>query len=138
MDIYVGNLSFGLTENQLEDLFKEFGEVSSVKIVTDRNTGRSKGFAFVAMANDEEAQRAVEQLNGRDVNGRNIIVNQARPKTENSGFGGGGGGGYRSGGGNRGGGGGGYRGGGGGNRGGGGGYRGGNREDSYGSKESNW
>ena len=137
MDIYVGNLAFSLSENQIEDLFKEFGEVSSVKIVTDRNTGRSKGFAVVTMANDEEGQRAIDQLNGKDVGGRNIVVNQARPKTEGS-YSGGGGGGYR--GGNRGGGhGGGYR---GGNRGGGGGYdrgnRGGNRDENYGNRESNW
>lgn len=130
MDIYVGNLSFQMAENTLQDLFSEFGEVKSVKIITDKMTGKSKGFAFVTMENEEEANRAVEQLNGRDVNGRNIIVNQARPKTEGdykSSGGGGSRGGY-SGGGNRGGGGG-Y---GGGNRGGGGGYGGGGDRGGYG------
>ena len=151
MDIYVGNLSFQMAESTLQDLFSEFGEVKSVKIITDKMTGKSKGFAFVTMDNEEEANAAVEQLNGRDVNGRNIIVNQARPKTEGDykpssggsrgGSGGGYGGGNRSGGsgygggGNRGGSGGGY-GGGGGNRGGSGGGRGGrsgygDSDDSY-------
>ncbi|MGZ5282292.1 MAG: RNA recognition motif domain-containing protein [Bacteroidia bacterium] len=157
MDIYVGNLSFQMAESTLQDLFSEFGEVKSVKIITDKMTGKSKGFAFVTMDNEEEANAAVEQLNGRDVNGRNIIVNQARPKTEGDykpssggsrgGSGGGYGGGSRSGGsggsgygggGNRGGsgGGGGY--GGGGNRGGSGGSGGGGRggRGGYGDSSS--
>ena len=138
MDIYVGNLSFQMAESTLQELFSEFGEVKSVKIITDKMTGKSKGFAFVTMDNEEEANAAVEQLNGRDVNGRNIIVNQARPKTEgdykpSGGSRGGSGGGY-GGGGNRGGSGGGY--GGGGNRGGygGGGNRGGGNSGGRGSR----
>jgi RNA recognition motif-containing protein len=120
MDIYVGNLSFQMAESALEELFQPYGTVKSVKIVTDKMTGRSKGFGFVTMDNDEEGQRAIDQLHGTEVSGRNIIVNQAKPRTEGESRSGGGGGGY-----NRGGGGGGYnRGGGGGggyNRGGGGG-----------------
>jgi RNA recognition motif-containing protein len=121
MDIYVGNLAFQLTEAELQELFQEFGEVKSVKIISDKMTGKSKGFAFISMENDTEGQAAVDGLHGRQVHGRNLIVNQARPKTENGGgggySGGGGGGGYKGGGG-------GY-GGGGGSRGGGGGYGGG-------------
>jgi RNA recognition motif-containing protein len=124
MDIYVGNLSFQLTESKLQSLFEEYGEVQSVKIVTDKMTGKSKGFGFIGMSNDDAALQAIENLNGKQIDGRNLIVNQARPKTETSGNGGGSRGGY--GGGNRGGGGGGYdrnRGGGGYDRGGsGGGY----------------
>lgn len=139
MNIYVGNLSWGLKEQDLSDLFAPFGEVASAKIVMDKFTNRSKGFGFVDMPNDEQAQAAIAQLNGSEVDGRNLVVNESRPKeggSEGGGggfkkrsFGGGGGGGFKKGGGggyggggNRGGGG--Y--GGGGNRGGGGGYR-----DSY-------
>src|SRR3954464_9029323 len=133
MNIYVGNLSWGLKDQDLANLFAPFGEVTSAKIVTDKLTQRSKGFGFVEMANDEEAQAAIAQLNGSEVEGRNLVVNESRPKQEGGGgggfkkrnFGGGGGGGF-GGGGSRGGsggggfkkGGGGY--GGGGNRGGGG------------------
>ena len=140
MNIYVGNLSWNLKDQDLNDLFTPFGEVASAKIVLDKFTQRSKGFGFVEMPNDEQAQAAIAQLNGSEVDGRNLVVNESRPKEEGSGgfkkrsFGGGGGGGFKKGGGggyggggNRGGnGGGGY--GGGGNRGGsgGGGYR-----DSY-------
>jgi RNA recognition motif-containing protein len=95
MDIYVGNLAFQLSESELQELFQEFGEVKSVKIISDKMTGKSKGFAFISMENDTEAQAAIDQLHGRQVHGRNLIVNQARPKTENAGGGGyGGGGGY--------------------------------------------
>ena len=114
MNIYVGNLSWGLKDQDLANLFAPFGEVSSAKIVTDKFTQRSKGFGFVEMANDEEAQAAIAQLNGTEVEGRSLVVNESRPKQEGGGGGynkGGGGGGYNKGGGggyNRGGGGGGY------------------------------
>jgi RNA recognition motif-containing protein len=130
MNIYVGNLSWGLKDQDLANLFAPFGEVASAKIVMDKFTQRSKGFGFVEMPNDEQAQAAIAQLNGSEIEGRNLVVNESRPKEEGGGggfkkrsFGGGGGGGYKTGGG-----GGGYRGGNGGgggyNRGGGGGgYR---------------
>lgn len=131
MNIYVGNLSWSLKEQDLTDLFTPFGEVASAKIVMDKFTNRSKGFGFVDMPNDEQAQAAIAQLNGSEVDGRNLVVNESRPKEGGSeggykkkSFGGGGGGGFRKGG-SGGYGGGGNRGGGygGGNRGGGGGYR---------------
>jgi RNA recognition motif-containing protein len=126
MNIYVGNLSWNLKDQDLSNLFASHGEVVSAKIVTDKFTGRSKGFGFVEMANDDQAQAAITALNGSEVDGRNIVVNESRPKPEGgggsgSGFkkrsfgGGGGGGGYKKGGGgggggyNKGGGGGGYR-----------------------------
>ena len=123
MNIYVGNLSWNLKDQDLSNLFTPYGEVASAKIVMDKFTQRSKGFGFVEMPNDEQAQAAIAQLNGSEVDGRNLVVNESRPKEE------GGGGGFKKGGGggfNRGGGGGGgfNRGGGGGggfNRGGGGG-----------------
>jgi RNA recognition motif-containing protein len=129
MNIYVGNLSWGLKDQDLADLFTPYGEVASAKIVMDKFTQRSKGFGFVDMPNDEQAQAAIAQLNGSEVDGRNLVVNESRPKEGGDGgfkkksFGGGGGG-FKKGGGGYGGGGnrgGGY--GGGGNRGGGGGYR---------------
>ena len=95
MNIYVGNLSYQTTEDELRDLFAEFGDVVSAKLIADKFTGQSKGFGFVEMSNNSEAQKAMDELNGRDVNGRNVTVNQARPR----GSGGGGGRGY--GGGNR-------------------------------------
>src|SRR5438477_6003833 len=124
MNIYGGNLSWSLKDQDLSNLFSPFGEVTSAKIVTDKFTQRSKGFGFVEMANDAEAQAAIAQLNGSEVEGRNLVVNESRPKQEGGGgggfkkrsFGGGGGGGY-----NKGGGGGYNKGGGGYNRGGGGG-----------------
>ena len=136
MNIYVGNLSWGLKDQDLANLFAPFGEVASAKIVMDKFTQRSKGFVFVEMPNDEQAQAAIAQLNGSEVEGRNLVVNESRPKEEGSGGGfkkrsfggGGGGGGYKKGGG----GGGGYR---GGNGGGGGGYNrgggGGGYRDNY-------
>jgi hypothetical protein len=141
MNIYVGNLSWNLKDQDLTELFTPYGEVASAKIVLDKFTQRSKGFGFVEMANDEQAQAAIAKLNGSEVDGRNLVVNESRPKEEGGGdfkkrsFGGGGGGGFKKGGGGSGGyGGGGNRGGsggsggygGGGNRGGsssGGGYR---------------
>jgi RNA recognition motif-containing protein len=120
MNIYVGNLSWNLKDQDLANMFAQYGEVTSAKIINDKFTGRSKGFGFVEMANDEQAQAAIAALNGSAVDGRNVVVNESRPKPEGEykkrSFGGGGGG-FR-----RGGGGGGY------NRGGGGGY---NRNDSY-------
>ena len=89
--IFVGNLSYQTTEDQLSDLFSEVGEVQSATIVTDRDTGRSRGFAFIEMER-EAATKAIERFNGVELNGRNINVNEARPRPERGGFGGGGGG----------------------------------------------
>ena len=105
--IYVGNLSYKSTENDVASLFEQAGEVESVSIITDRDTGRSKGFGFVEMSN-EDADKAIAQFNGMELNGRALTVNEARPREERAGGGGGGRGGYGGGrGGNRGGGGGG-------------------------------
>ena len=94
--LYVGNLSYSTTEGGLSELFGEFGDVASVNLITDRMSGRSKGFAFVEMAEYEAAQEAINQLNGKEVDGRSIKVEEARPKRENrGGYGGGGGGGRR-------------------------------------------
>jgi len=112
--LYVGNLSFQTTQQDLEELFAQSGQVDSVSIVTDRDTGQSRGFAFVEMATNEEAQAAIQALDGKDMAGRSLKVNEARAK-EDRGGGGGGRGGYGGGGG---GGRGGYGGGGGGGRGG--------------------
>ncbi len=132
MKLYVGNLSFDVDGDSLSELFASAGTVESASIVTDRETGRSRGFGFVEMSSKEEGEAAIAQFNGSEVNGRSLTVNEARPKENRSGggggfgggggggrFGGGGGGGGRSGGGGRDGGGGGY----GGGRGGGGGGR---------------
>ena len=89
--LYVGNLKYEVTEEDLERLFKEFGEITSVKVIRDKFTGRSKGFAFVEMANDEAAKNAINSLDGNDFEGRNIKINIARERTERSGGGGGGG-----------------------------------------------
>jgi RNA recognition motif-containing protein len=124
MNIYVGNLSWNLKDQDLTNLFASHGEVASAKIVLDKFTNRSKGFGFVEMPNDDQAQAAITALNGSEVDGRNIVVNESRPKPEGGGSGGGGGFKKRSFGG--GGGGGGYKKGGGGggyNKGNGGGYR---------------
>ena len=94
MNIYVGNLSFKTTEVELREAFEPFGTVSAVNVITDRETGRPRGFAFVEMPNAEEARRAVDSLNGQDVGGRALTVNEARPR-EGRGPGGGGGGGRR-------------------------------------------
>ena len=116
--IYVGSLPYSATEDQLEALFGQHGQVAEVSIITDKYTGQAKGFAFVEMANDDEAMKAIDALNGSEMGGRTLVVNEARARESGgggfrSGGGGGGGGGYRSGGG---GGGGGSRGGGGGGR----------------------
>ena len=118
--LYVGNLSYNTTDDDLKQTFAEYGTVQSAQVIMDRDTGRSKGFGFVEMSNDSEAQKAISALNGTQVDGRNLTVNEARPKTEGGGRGGyGGGGGGRSpyGNGGRGGGGGGYGGGRGGSQG---------------------
>jgi cold-inducible RNA-binding protein len=119
-NIFVGNLSFSSTEESIRSMFERYGAVNSARIMTDRDTGRSRGFAFVEMENEAEADQAITALNGSTVDGRAINVNEARPKPER-GFGGGAGGGNRFGGG--GGGGGGRRPSGGGGGGGGGGNR---------------
>lgn len=107
MNIYVGNLSWNLKDQDLSNLFATHGEVTSAKIVTDKFTNRSKGFGFVEMPNDDQAQAAIAALNGTEVDGRNIVVNESRPKPEGERSGGGGfkkrsfggGGGYKGGGG---------------------------------------
>ncbi|GJQ30870.1 MAG: RNA-binding protein [Phycisphaerae bacterium] len=104
--LYVGNLPYQTTDQDLQGLFATKGQVSSASVVIDRETGRSRGFGFVEMPNDAEAQAAIESLNGADFGGRPLVVNEARPKTEGGGrggFGGGGGRGGYSGGGGRGG-----------------------------------
>lgn len=82
MNIYVGNLSYGMTDADLEKLFSKFGAVSDSKIITDRETGRSKGFGFVEMPNQAEGEEAIKQLDGKEVEGRNIKVNVAKPKED--------------------------------------------------------
>jgi RNA recognition motif-containing protein len=140
--LYVGNLAYGVRDDELQQAFGQFGTVTSAKVMMDRDTGRSKGFGFVEMGSDAEAQAAIEGMNGQSLSGRDIVVNEARPREERPGgfrgpYGGGGGGGAGGGGGGyggggsggggggRSGGGGGYGGGGGGGRSGGGGYGGG-------------
>ena len=129
--LYVGNLPYSVRDSDLEQAFSQFGAVTSAKVMMERDTGRSKGFGFVEMGSDDEAQAAINGMNGQPLGGRNVVVNEARPMEarppRSGGFGGGGGGGYGGGGG------GGYgggrrEGGGGGYGGGGGGYGGGRRE----------
>lgn len=105
--LFVGNLSFNTTENDLQDAFSAYGTVTETNLMMDRATGRPRGFGFVTMATDEDAQKAIEAMNGKDLDGRALTVNVARPREERSGGGGGGGGGRRDFGGGRGGGGGG-------------------------------
>jgi cold-inducible RNA-binding protein len=92
-NLFVGNMNFQTTESDLRALFEPFGQVTRVHIAKDRETGRARGFAFVEMANDDEAAKAIAALDGKEVDGRNLKVNEARPKTEGRGPGGGGGGG---------------------------------------------
>jgi RNA recognition motif-containing protein len=99
MKIYVGNLNFQTTEDSLREAFANYGEVQEVAVVTDRDTGRPRGFAFVTMPDDGQARAAIEALNGNDFEGRSLNVNEARPKTGGGGGGGGGRGGYGGGGG---------------------------------------
>jgi RNA recognition motif-containing protein len=108
MNIYISNLSFGVTDADLTELFSEYGEVTSAKVITDRETGKSRGFGFVEMANDSEGQKAIDELNEAEYDGKNISVSIARPREDRKSNGGGG---FNRGGGNR-----------GGNRSGGGGY----------------
>ncbi|MDG2220358.1 MAG: RNA-binding protein [Rubripirellula sp.] len=122
-NIYVGNLAFTATDEDLRSAFEQFGEVTSVSIIQDRETGRSRGFAFVEMADGEQAKEAIENLDGASISGRNVKVNEARPREPRGGGGGGGGGGGRGG----------YGGGGGGGYGGGGG-RGGDRGGDRGGR----
>ncbi|MCC2635019.1 MAG: recognition motif-containing protein [Ramlibacter sp.] len=137
--LYVGNLPYQVRDSDLEQAFSQFGQVTSAKVMMERETGRSKGFGFVEMGSDDEAQAAITGMNGQSMGGRSVVVNEARPmenrppRSGGGGFGGGGGGGYGGGGGGGGrreGGGGGYGGGGGGGRReGGGGYGGGGGQD---------
>ena len=119
-NLFVGNLTFDTTEDALRELFAPMGEVQAVRIMTDRDTGKSRGFAFVEMANDDDAAKAITALNGKELGGRALNVNEAKPREDRGGRGGGGGGGGRGGG---------Y----GGGRGGGGGY-GGGRGGGYGDR----
>ena len=89
MNLFVGNMSFATTESELRSAFAPFGEIKGIHIPTDRDTGRARGFAFVEMANDEEAAKAIAALNGKELAGRALKVNQARPKPERSSGGGG-------------------------------------------------
>jgi len=85
MNIYVGNLAYRTNEDELRQLFSQYGEVSSVKVITDRDTGQSKGFGFVEMPNQSEAEAAINNLNETDLGGRNLRVNEARPRTDRPG-----------------------------------------------------
>src|SRR5438309_8671952 len=126
--LYVGNLAFQTTSQELQELFAQAGTVESASVVEDRDTGRSRGFGFVEMATKEDAEAAIAQFNGKEVNGRALNVNEARPRENRGGGGGGGRGGYGGGGGGGRSGGGGYGGGGSGGRGG---YGGGGGRDRY-------
>jgi RNA recognition motif-containing protein len=99
--LYVGNLAYGIGDSELQQLFQSHGTVQSAQVIMDRETGRSKGFGFVEMGSDQEAQAAIQALHGKEVEGRAMTVNEARPKTEGGGgrggYGGGGGGGGRGG-----------------------------------------
>ena len=112
MNIFVGNLNYSITEDDMREIFEEYGELTSVKLITDKFTGRSKGFGFVEMTDADEAKKAIEELNGAEVEGRSMVVNESIEKKRDN---------------NRGGGGGGFR--GGNNRGGGGGY--GRRDNNF-------
>jgi RNA recognition motif-containing protein len=131
MKLYVGNLAFQTSSSDLQELFGQAGTVTSASIIEDRDTGRSRGFGFVEMASKEEGDAAIAQFNGKEFNGRNLTVNEARPREDrgNRGGGGGGRGGYGGGGG---------RGGYGGNRGGGGGRGGSGGGGGYGNREPRW
>jgi RNA recognition motif-containing protein len=134
MKLYVGNLAFQTSSSDLQQLFGQAGTVESASVIEDRDTGRSRGFGFVEMSSKEEGEAAISQFNGKEFNGRNLTVNEARPREDRGNRGGGGGGGrggFGGGGGGRGGNRGGYGGGGGGGRGGYGGGGGGNREPRW-------
>ena len=93
--LYVGGLPFSVTDTQLQELFAAHGTVESARVITDKFTGRSRGFGFVEMSSSSEAQEAIQTLNGSQLEGRSLTVNEARPRQERSGTGGGGGGGFR-------------------------------------------
>ncbi|MCA9257755.1 MAG: RNA-binding protein [Planctomycetales bacterium] len=95
MKLYVGNLSYNTTQDTLHEQFSAHGQVEEVAVITDRETGRPRGFAFVTMKNDDEARAAVESINGKEIDGRTVTVNEARPKADRGPRGGGGGGGRR-------------------------------------------
>ncbi|MCW0482603.1 RNA recognition motif domain-containing protein [Gaoshiqia sediminis] len=100
MNIFVGNLNYSITEDDIREIFEEYGELSSVKLISDKFTGKSKGFGFVEMANDDEAKKAIEELNGAEVEGRSMVVNESIEKkrdNNNRRPSGGGGGGFRGG-----------------------------------------
>ncbi|MBO0612079.1 MAG: hypothetical protein RL122_2688 [Pseudomonadota bacterium] len=101
--LYVGNLPYSITQQTLQDKFSQYGDVTSVSVITDRDTGQNKGFAFVEMSSGSDAQKAIDGLNGTDIDGRSVKVNEAKPQAprdnRGGGFGGGAGGGSRSGGG---------------------------------------
>jgi RNA recognition motif-containing protein len=82
MQIYVGNMSYGTTQEGIEELFAQFGEVNTVKLISDRETGRAKGFGFVTMDNDAEANKAIEELNGKEYDCRTLRINEAKPKED--------------------------------------------------------
>jgi RNA recognition motif-containing protein len=82
MNIYVGNLSYGVSDDQLREVFEAYGEVSSAKVISDKYSGRSKGFGFVEMDNDAEAQAAIDQLDGAEIDGRSVKVNEAKPRED--------------------------------------------------------
>ncbi len=128
MKLYVGNLSFKTNTQDLEQLFSQVGTVESTNIIEDRETGRSRGFGFVEMSSKEEGERAIEEFNGKEVDGRELKVNEAKPQESRGGGGGGGRGGYGGGRGGYGGGGGGYGGGGGG----------GGRNNDFGGSPNRW
>jgi RNA recognition motif-containing protein len=88
MNLYVGNLLFDVTENDLKALFEPFGQVTEIRLIMDKYTGKSKGFGFIEMPSKEEAQKAIAALNGKDIKGRAMTVNEAKPKTERGGRGG--------------------------------------------------
>ena len=101
MKLYVGNLNFRCTEDDLRELFSPYGQIDDLIILNDRETGRSRGFGFITLADDDQAKQAMEQLNDQDFQGRNLVINEARPRTDRPGgggySGGGGGGGYSGG-----------------------------------------
>ncbi len=86
MKLYVGNLPYSFTEQDLSDLFKDYAEFISAKLIADRDSGRSKGFGFVEIGSDEEGKKAIEELNKKDIDGREIVVNEARPREERPSF----------------------------------------------------
>jgi cold-inducible RNA-binding protein len=92
--LYVGNLSYDVSDSKLQEMFEEYGAVQSAQVIMDRDTGRSKGFGFVEMSSDQEAQAAITGLNGKEAGGRALTVNEARPREDRGGRGGGGRGGY--------------------------------------------